>query len=264
MRMDSRTTMKAVILAGGLGTRLSEETVARPKPMIEIGGKPVLWHILKIYSHHGINDFIICLGYKGYMVKEYFANYFLHTSDVTFDLASNQMQVHHRHAEPWRVTLVDTGEHTQTAGRLKRAAEFLDNDTFCFTYGDGLANVDIKAQLAFHRDRATLATVCAVQPPGRFGALDITGARITRFTEKPQGDGSWINGGFFLLQPGALRYIDGDDSIWEREPLENLARDEQLSAYMHHGFWHPMDTLRDKTKLEELWHSGKALWKIWD
>jgi glucose-1-phosphate cytidylyltransferase len=255
--------MKAVILAGGLGTRISEETIVRPKPMIEIGGKPVLWHILKLYSHHGINDFIICLGYKGYMVKEYFANYFLHTSDVTFDLARNQMEVHHRHAEPWRVTLVDTGEDTQTGGRLKRVGEFLDDETFCFTYGDGLSNVDIRSQLAFHRERRTLATVCAVQPPGRFGALDIDGHRITRFTEKPQGDGSWINGGFFMLEPGALAYIEGDDSVWEREPLEALARDGQLSAYTHRGFWQPMDTLRDKVKLEELWLSGNAPWKTW-
>ncbi|TCO42636.1 glucose-1-phosphate cytidylyltransferase [Dokdonella fugitiva] len=256
--------MKAVILAGGLGTRISEETVVRPKPMIEIGGKPVLWHILKLYSHHGINDFIICLGYKGYMVKEYFANYFLHTSDVTFDLARNHMEVHHRHAEPWRVTLVDTGEGTQTGGRLKRVREFLDEGTFCFTYGDGLSNVDIRAQLAFHRERGTLATVCAVQPPGRFGALDIDGHRITRFTEKPQGDGSWINGGFFVLEPGALTYVDGDDSVWERAPLEGLARDGQLSAYTHDGFWQPMDTLRDKIKLEDLWQSGNAPWKTWN
>jgi len=255
--------MKAVILAGGLGTRISEETVTRPKPMIEIGGKPVLWHILKIYSYYGINDFVICLGYKGYMVKEYFANYFLHTSDVTFDLKDNEMQVHHRHAEPWRVTLVDTGEHTQTGGRLKRAAEYLGNETFCFTYGDGLSSVDVGAQLSFHRERGTLATVCAVQPPGRFGALDIEGNRITRFTEKPQGDGSWINGGFFVLEPGVMRYIEGDAAAWEREPLEALARDGQLSAYTHDGFWQPMDTLRDKIKLEELWQSGSAPWKRW-
>jgi glucose-1-phosphate cytidylyltransferase len=255
--------MKAVILAGGLGTRISEETTIRPKPMIEIGGKPVLWHILKTYSHHGINDFIICLGYKGYMVKEYFANYFLHTSDVTFDIARNEMQVHHRHAEPWRVTLVDTGEQTQTGGRLKRVAEFIDEETFCFTYGDGLSDVDIGRQLEFHRTRGTLATVCAVQPPGRFGALDIDGHRITRFTEKPEGDGSWINGGFFVLEPAVIDYIEGNDSIWEREPLEHLARDGQLSAYTHDGFWHPMDTLRDRNKLEELWQSGAAPWKTW-
>jgi glucose-1-phosphate cytidylyltransferase len=247
--------MKAVILAGGLGTRISEETSLRPKPMIEIGSKPVLWHILKIYSHHGINDFIICLGYKGYILKEYFANYFLHTSDVTFDLAHNEIQVHHRHAEPWRVTLVDTGDQTQTGGRLKRVGEFLGDDTFCFTYGDGLSDIDIRAEVAFHRARGALATICAVQPPGRFGALDI---------EKPQGDGSWINGGFFVLEPGVMPYISGDDSIWEREPLEALARDGQLSAYTHGGFWHPMDTLRDKMKLEDLWQSGSAPWKIWD
>ncbi|SFS05844.1 glucose-1-phosphate cytidylyltransferase [Dyella sp. OK004] len=255
--------MKAVILAGGLGTRISEETIIRPKPMIDIGGNPVLWHILKIYSQHGINDFIICLGYKGYMVKEYFANYFLHTSDVTFDLASNHMEVHHRHAEPWRVTLVDTGDQTQTGGRLKRVARYLDGKSFCFTYGDGLADVDISALLKFHASKKTLATVCAVQPPGRFGALDIQDHRITRFEEKPQGDGSWINGGFFVLEPGVMDYIEGDSTIWEREPLEELARNGQLSAYTHDGFWQPMDTLRDKIKLEELWQSGHAPWKIW-
>ncbi|MGH8110171.1 MAG: glucose-1-phosphate cytidylyltransferase [Arenimonas sp.] len=255
--------MKAVILAGGFGTRISEETAVRPKPMIEIGGKPVLWHLLKTYSHHGINDFIICLGYKGYIIKEYFANYFLHNSDVTFDLANNQMQVHHKHAEPWRITLVDTGEHTQTGGRLKRVADYLDGDTFCFTYGDGLADVDIAKELAFHKSNQTLATVCAVQPPGRFGAIDIDGNRITRFEEKPLGDGSWINGGFFILEPGVLKYVDGDDSVWEREPLEKLASAGQLSAFTHRGFWQPMDTLRDKVKLEELWQSGKAPWKVW-
>lgn len=255
--------MKAVLLAGGLGTRLSEETSLRPKPMIEVGGKPVLWHILKIYSHYGINDFVICLGYKGYMIKEYFANYFLHTSDVTFDIKNNAMEVHHRHAEPWRVTLVDTGDETQTGGRLKRAAEFLDDGTFCFTYGDGLSNVDIGAQIAFHRERGTLATICAVQPPGRFGALDIEANRIVRFTEKPQGDGSWINGGFFVLEPDVIRYIDGDQTTWEREPIEALAHDGQLSAFRHDGFWQPMDTLRDKNKLEDLWQSGAAPWKIW-
>jgi len=255
--------MKAVILAGGLGTRISEETAVRPKPMVEIGGKPVLWHLLKLYSHHGINDFIICLGYKGYMIKEYFANYFLHMSDVTFDLNNNSMEVHHQHAEPWRVTLVDTGDTTQTGGRLKRVAGYLDNQTFCFTYGDGLSNVDISASIAFHRQRDTLATVCAVQPPGRFGALDIEGNRITRFEEKPSGDGSWINGGFFVLEPGVIDCIESDQSIWERDAVESLAQRGQLSAYIHTGFWQPMDTLRDKLKLEELWQSGNAPWKVW-
>jgi glucose-1-phosphate cytidylyltransferase len=255
--------MKAVILAGGLGTRISEETIVRPKPMIDIGGKPVLWHILKIYSQHGINDFVICLGYKGYMVKEYFANYFLHTSDVTFDLVNNRMEVHHQHAEPWRVTLVDTGDHTQTGGRLKRVESYLDGETFCFTYGDGLADIDITAQLAFHKTKASLATMCAVQPPGRFGAINIEDNRITRFEEKPSGDGSWINGGFFILEPSVLDYIKGDATIWERDPLEALARDGQLSAYTHNGFWQPMDTLRDKLKLEELWQGGQAPWKAW-
>jgi glucose-1-phosphate cytidylyltransferase len=255
--------MKAIILAGGLGTRISEETSVRPKPMIEIGGMPILWHILKIYSHHGIHDFVICLGYKGYLIKEYFANYFLHMSDVTIDLRTNSMDVHHKHAEPWRITLVDTGDETQTGGRLKRVSSYLDDDTFCFTYGDGVSNVDVSASIAFHRKQQTLATVCAVQPPGRFGALDIEEGRITRFEEKPSGDGSWINGGFFILERGALDYIDGDESIWERAPLEALARAGQLSAYAHHGFWQPMDTLRDKTKLEDLWRSGLAPWKVW-
>jgi len=255
--------MKAVILAGGLGTRISEETTARPKPMIDIGGKPILWHILKIYSHHGINDFIICLGYKGYMIKEYFANYFLHMSDVTIDLRSNNMDVHHKHAEPWRITLVDTGDDTQTGGRLRRVADYLDGGTFCFTYGDGLSNVDVVRTIAFHREKRRLATVCAVQPPGRFGALDIEGNRITRFQEKPSGDGSWINGGFFVLEPKALERIDGDDCVWEREPMESLAQRGELSAYTHQGFWQPMDTLRDKIKLEELWQSGNAPWKVW-
>ncbi len=254
--------MKAVILAGGFGTRISEETALRPKPMIEIGGMPVLWHILKIYSHHGINDFVICLGYKGYLIKEYFANYFLHRSDVTIDLRSNSMDVHHKHAEPWRITLVDTGESTQTGGRLRRVAGYLDGP-FCFTYGDGVADVDIGAIVAFHGEKRTLATVCAVRPPGRFGALDIEEGRITRFEEKPSGDGTWINGGFFVLEPAVMDYIDGDDCIWERAPLERLAREGNLSAYAHHGFWQPMDTLRDKLKLEELWRSGKAPWKLW-
>lgn len=256
--------MKAVILAGGIGSRLSEETSVRPKPMIEIGGKPILWHILKIYSCHGIQDFIICLGYKGYLIKEYFANYFLHTSDVTFNLSDNSMEVHNRHAEPWRVTLLDTGEHTQTGGRLKRAAEYLDDASFCFTYGDGLSDVNIARLLSFHREQGALATICAVQPPGRFGSLDIDESRITRFTEKPLGDGTWINGGFFVLEPGVLEYVDGDDTVWERDPLERLASDRQLSAYTHRGFWQPMDTLRDKLRLEELWKNGNAPWKKWD
>lgn len=260
--MTVSTPMKAVILAGGLGTRISEETTARPKPMIDIGGKPVLWHILKIYSHHGINEFVICLGYKGYMIKEYFANYFLHMSDVTIDLRSNSLDVHHKHAEPWRITLVDTGDHTQTGGRLLRVADYLGDGPFCFTYGDGVSDVDIGATVAFHREKATLATVCAVRPPGRFGALDIDEGRITRFEEKPSGDGSWINGGFFVLERGVLDYIPGD-CAWEGEPLEALARDGQLAAYAHGGFWQPMDTLRDKIKLEELWQSGSAPWKAW-
>ena len=255
--------MKAVILAGGLGTRISEETTTRPKPMIDIGGKPVLWHILKIYSHHGINDFIVCLGYKGYMIKEYFANYFLHMSDVTIDLRTNSLDVHHKHAEPWRITLVDTGDDTQTGGRLKRVADYLEDGTFCFTYGDGLADVDVTRTIAFHRERGRLATICAVQPPGRFGALDIEGSRITRFQEKPSGDGSWINGGFFVLEPRVLDCIDGDECIWERGPMETLAQRGELSAYTHEGFWHPMDTLRDKVRLEDLWQSGLAPWKVW-
>lgn len=256
--------MKAVILAGGLGTRISEETSIRPKPMIEIGGRPILWHILKSYSHHGINDFVVCLGYKGYLIKEYFANYFLHTSDITFDMRDNSMVVHQKHAEPWRVTLVDTGDSTQTGGRLRRVADYLDNETFCFTYGDGVSDLDISRSLAFHRERGTLATVTAVQPPGRFGALDIEGGRITRFQEKPTGDGTWINGGYFILEPDALEYVSGDDCVWEREPLERLARENQLSAYVHDGFWAPMDTLRDKLRLEDLWQSGKAPWKSWE
>ena len=255
--------MKAVILAGGLGTRLAEETSVRPKPMVEVGGKPVLWHILKSYSHHGINDFVICLGYRGYLIKEYFANYFLHMSDVTFDLAENRMEVCHRHCEPWRVTLVDTGDQTQTGGRLRRVREHLDDGTFCFTYGDGLANVDIGASIQFHREQMRLATLTAVQPAGRFGALDIEGQRISRFEEKPQGDGTWINGGFFVLEPEALKHIEGDTTVWEREPMERLAREGQLSAFTHRGFWQPMDTLRDKTRLEELWQSGQAPWKVW-
>jgi len=254
--------MKAVILAGGLGTRISEESHLKPKPMIEIGNKPILWHILKIYSHHGINDFVICLGYKGYVIKEYFANYFLHMSDVTFDMASNSMEVHQKHAEPWRVTLVDTGEQTMTGGRLKRVRGYLGDENFCFTYGDGVSDVNIAELIAFHEAQKALATVTATQPPGRFGAMHVEGARITSFVEKPDGDG-WINGGFFVLSPRALDYVDGDDTLWERDPLERLARDGQLSAFKHSGFWRPMDTLRDKNELEALWASGKAPWKVW-
>ncbi|MCX7275410.1 MAG: glucose-1-phosphate cytidylyltransferase [Burkholderiales bacterium] len=255
--------MKAVILAGGLGTRLAEETSIRPKPMVEIGGRPVLWHILKLYSHHGINDFVICLGYKGYLIKEYFANYFLHMSDVTFDLAQNRMEIRNRHCEPWRVTLVDTGEQTMTGGRLKRVRHYLDDETFCFTYGDGLSDVNIRESIAFHQAQGRLATLTAVQPPGRFGALDTEGTLVTRFAEKPQGDGSWINGGFFVLEPRVLDYLDGDMTHWEREPIERLSAEGQLSAYKHDGFWQPMDTLRDKIKLEELWQSQSAPWKVW-
>ena len=256
--------MKAVILAGGLGTRLAEETGTRPKPMVEVGGKPILWHIMKTYSSHGINDFIICLGYKGYLIKEYFANYFLHMSDVTFDMAHNKMEVHQRKAEPWRVTLVETGENTMTGGRIKRVAAYLDDgEDFCCTYGDGVGNVDITQLLAFHRSQGTLATLTATQPPGRFGALGLHGHQVTSFQEKPQGDGGWINGGFFVLSPKVLNYIEDDQTIWERGPMERLAAEGQMSAYLHHGFWQPMDTLRDKTHLEELWTSGKAPWKTW-
>ncbi|WFP50639.1 glucose-1-phosphate cytidylyltransferase [Methylomonas sp. EFPC3] len=258
--------MKAVILAGGLGTRISEETVSRPKPMIEIGGKPILWHIMKIYSAHGINEFIVCCGYKGYVIKEYFANYFLHMSDVTFDMQKNQMEVHHRYAEPWRVTLVDTGDDTMTGGRLKRVAAYLQNETaFCFTYGDGdgVADVDISAAIRFHQEHGKLATVTAVQPAGRYGALDLAGTRVKGFMEKPKGDGGWINGGFFVLSPECVQYIDGDATHWEAEPLTRLAQQSQLMAFEHAGFWQPMDTLRDKNQLEELWQSGAAPWKVW-
>ena len=255
--------MKCVILAGGMGTRIAEESGARPKPMIEIGGRPILWHILKIYSAHGIHDFIICLGYKGYMIKEYFANYFLHMSDVTFDMAANRMEVHQKNAEPWRVTLVDTGEETMTGGRLKRVRSYLGSEDFCFTYGDGVSDVDITKLIAFHRQQRTLATLMATQPPGRFGSLDVSGNLITAFQEKPQGDGSWINGGFFVLSSKVIDYIEDDTTIWERQPMERLAREKQLSAYAHSGFWQPMDTLRDKNQLEALWQSGKAPWKVW-
>ncbi|AHF04027.1 glucose-1-phosphate cytidylyltransferase [Marichromatium purpuratum 984] len=256
--------MKAVILAGGFGTRISEESHLRPKPMIEIGGMPIIWHIMKHYSAHGINDFVICCGYKGYVIKEYFANYFLHMSDVTFDIANNRMEVHERKAEPWRVTLVDTGLHTQTGGRLKRVADYLDAEApFCFTYGDGLSDVDIGALVAFHRDHGHLATVTAVQAPGRYGAIKREGARVAAFTEKPRGDGGLINGGFFVLSPACLELIAGDETGWEGEPLARLSAMGELMAFEHQGFWRPMDTLRDRTQLEALWRSGAAPWKTW-
>lgn len=256
--------MKAVILAGGLGTRISEETYLKPKPMIEIGGRPILWHILKMYSSHGINEFIICCGYKGYVIKEYFANYFLHMSDVTFDMQSNQMEVHQRKAEPWRVTLVDTGEDTLTGGRLKRVVNYLkDDDAFCFTYGDGVSDVDITAEIAFHKQHGKLATVLAVRPPGRYGALQMEGACVSGFTEKPRGDGGFISGGFFVLSPKCIELIAGDQSSWEGEPLTHLASKNQLMAFEHNGFWQPMDTLREKNLLEELWTFDKAPWKVW-
>lgn len=254
--------MKAVILAGGLGTRISEETSTRPKPMVEIGGKPILWHILKMYSAHGINDFVICCGYKGYVIKEYFANYFLHTSDVTFDIANNKMEVHQRYSEPWKVTLVDTGEETMTGGRLKRVAHYVkDEEAFCFTYGDGVSNVNITELIAFHHAQKVKATLTAAISPGRFGALDLSGTKVNSFMEKPKGDGAMINGGFFVLSPTVIDYIKDDQTTWEREPLECLAKQGELAAYQHHGFWQPMDTLRDKQYLEELWQSGKAPWK---
>ena len=256
--------MKAVVLAGGLGTRISEETHLRPKPMIEVGGKPILWHIMKMYSAHGVHDFVICCGYKGYVIKEYFANYFLHMSDVTFCMANNQMEVHRKHAEPWRVTLVDTGDSTMTGGRLKRVAEYLqDEDAFCFTYGDGVSDLDIAESIRFHRSHGKLATVTAVQPPGRYGALQMAGAAVTGFTEKPRGDGGLINGGFFVLSPLCLQRIASDRTYWEMDPLASLAADGELMAFEHAGFWQPMDTLREKNLLEELWLSGKAPWKVW-
>jgi glucose-1-phosphate cytidylyltransferase len=255
--------MKAIILAGGLGTRISEETHLKPKPMVEIGGRPILWHIMKLYSAHGVHDFVICCGYKGYMIKEYFANYFLHMSDVTFDMANNTMEVHERKAEPWRVTLVDTGEQTMTGGRLKRVRDYVGDQAFCFTYGDGLADVDITRLVAFHREHGKLATLTATQPPGRFGALSLHDSLITSFQEKPDGDGAWINGGFFVLSPAVIDYIDDDDTVWERQPMERLAQECQFAAFRHEGFWQPMDTLRDKAMLEDLWQSGRAPWKIW-
>lgn len=255
--------MKAVILAGGLGTRIAEETSSRPKPMVEIGGKPILWHIMKMYSAHGVNDFVICCGYKGYMIKEYFANYFLHMSDVTFDMSNNSMEIHQKKAEPWKVTLIDTGENTLTGGRLKRVRDYLGSEDFCFTYGDGVGSVDITKLIEFHKKHGKNATVTAVQPPGRFGALEMTGSSVTSFVEKPHGDGMYINGGFFVLNPSVIDLIDGDSTIWERQPLETLATAGQLEAFKHDGFWQPMDTLRDKQNLEEMWQSGEAPWKIW-
>jgi len=255
--------MKAVILAGGLGTRIAEESHLRPKPMIEIGGRPILWHIMKMYSTHGVNDFVICCGYKGYIIKEYFANYFLHMSDVTFDMATQKMEVHRRSAEPWRVTLVDTGDDTLTGGRLKRVGEYLTDDAFCFTYGDGVSDIDIGKSIAFHRAHGKLATITAVQPPGRYGAIERRGDQVTGFAEKPRGDGGAINGGFFVLSPRVLDHIAGDRMSWEAEPLCELAARGELMAYEHHGFWQAMDTLRDKNILEELWASGKAPWKTW-
>jgi len=257
--------MKAVILAGGLGTRLSEETATRPKPMVEIGGKPILWHILKLYSYHGINDFVICCGYKGYLIKEYFANYFLHTSDVTFDMSQNRMDVHHKRAEPWKVTLVDTGDDSMTGGRLLRVAKYIeDEEAFCFTYGDGLGDIDIAKSIEFHRAHGKAATLTAVLPPGRFGALDIQADHVRSFREKPKGDGAMINGGFFVLSPKVLSEIRNDASVWEQEPLMSLADRGELMAFQHPGFWQPMDTLRDKYHLEDLWRSGQAPWKKWD
>jgi len=257
-------SMKVVILAGGLGTRLAEETTVKPKPMIEIGGRPILWHIMKIYSHYGLTDFIVCLGYKGYIIKEYFANYFLHMSDVTFHIAENRMEVHRETAEPWRVTLVDTGEETMTGGRLKRVMHYLrDEDVFALTYGDGVADIDLKAELAFHRAHGRAATVTAVRPAKRFGALTIEGDKVVSFKEKPDDDGGWVNGGFFLLSPSVSDLIEGDTTIWERGPMEALANQDQLRAFTHPGFWHPMDTIRDKAFLEEEWASGRAKWKVW-
>ena len=255
--------MKVVILAGGMGTRISEETSIRPKPMVEIGGKPILWHIMKIYSSYGLHDFIICLGYKGYVIKEYFANYFLHMSDVTIDMTQNRMEVHQNSAEPWRVTLVDTGENTMTGGRIRRVRSYLGEDDFCCTYGDGVGDVNISRLIEFHKAKGTLATLTATKPPGRFGSINMSENKILNFQEKPEGDGAWINGGFFVLNPKIIDYIDGDETIWERSPMESLAREGQISAYLHEGFWQPMDTLRDKTHLEELWSSGKAPWKQW-
>lgn len=256
--------MKVVILAGGIGTRLSEETDTKPKPLVEIGGYPILWHILKIYSAYGFNEFVICLGYKGYLIKEYFSNYFIHTSDVTFDMKKNEMQVHHKHAEPWKITLVDTGLDTMTGGRVKRIADYIGDQTFMLTYGDGVADIDVNDLVKYHQNNGRLATLTAVQPPGRFGLANINeNNEVMSFVEKPIGDGSWINGGFFVLEPQVFDYIEGDQTIWEREPLESLAAQNQLMAYKHNGFWRPMDSLRDKNLLENLWDSNQAPWRIW-
>lgn len=255
--------MKVVILAGGTGTRLSEETSLRPKPMVEIGDRPILWHIMKIYSSHGLNDFVICLGYRGYMVKEYFANYFLHTADVTIDIAENRIDVHESAAEPWKVTLIDTGAETMTGGRLRRVLAYVGDEDFCFTYGDGLSDVDIGKLIAFHQAQGAIATVTAVRPLGRFGSMRVDGERVTGFQEKPAGDGAWINGGFFVLSPAIADYLDGDETVWEREPLRRLAEEGRLASYQHTGFWQPMDTLREKMQLQELWESGQAPWKTW-
>jgi glucose-1-phosphate cytidylyltransferase len=256
--------MKAVILAGGLGSRLSEETVVKPKPMVEIGGKPILWHIMKIYSHYGINDFVICLGYKGYLIKEYFANYFLHMSDVTFDMQSNQMQVHHKKVEPWKITLVDTGENTMTGGRLKRVKDYLGDEDFCLTYGDGVGDVNISAVIELHKKEKRLATVTAVMPDGRFGAIEYRDNQVLKFQEKPKGDGGWINGGFFVLSPKVIDYIEDDKTLWERQPMQRLAEEGQMAVYFHEGYWQPMDTLREKQDLEKLWDNKNAPWKLWN
>ena len=255
--------MKAVILAGGLGTRLSEETSLKPKPMVEIGGKPILWHIMKIYSAHGINDFIICLGYKGYVIKEYFANYFLHTSDVTFDIAKNKMKVHQNNSEPWRVTLIDTGNETQTGGRVKRVKDYIGDETFCLTYGDGIGKIEIEESIKFHKKMGKLATLTGVLPPGRFGSLKIQDDLITSFMEKPLGDGAWVNGGFFVLEPKVLDYIDGDSTVWEKEPINRLVTDNEVAVFKHNDFWQGIDTLRDKNMIQKLWDSGNAPWKVW-
>jgi glucose-1-phosphate cytidylyltransferase len=256
--------MKAVILAGGLGTRISEESHLKPKPMIEIGGRPILWHIMKIYSHYGINDFVICLGYKGYVIKEYFANYFLHMSDVSFDMTENRMEVHQRNAEPWRVTLIDTGQDTLTGGRLKRVRDYVGTETFCFTYGDGVADLDIAKLIAFHRTQGKLATLTAIQPPGRYVAVSIENSRVMSFAEKPVGDGAWVNGGFFVLEPKVIDWIEDDRTSWEGQSLIRLTKKNELRGYQHNGFWQAMDTVRDKNQLEELWQSGKAPWKVWE